>query len=295
MNIRICSLNKYDSVLDFCKDLELSRSQIKRYLSLKQRSKSISQKEEIELSINLLNNCKIYPQHKGSDCVILKESEKLLAIHKPPKLNSHPLKYTDAQNTLSFLRENNKQEYLEINTSSYDRGLLFRLDFETSGLLLLTKDQNLYQDVRRRFHQIFEGKYYLCLVKGKVDDQVIQRNLDVSSKKVKIDPQGLESKIEVSNLYFSKELDLSFLKVRLFEGRRHQIRVLLKSIGHPILGDPLYGAENAETRMYLHCYQVKIKLDNRQGFLSTEIHDFSQRLNLSLEKVLDLLNRDSLT
>ena len=77
----------------------------------------------------------IYPDYEGPDIEVLFENDDVIILNKPPNIHSHPLKYSEQDNCLSFLRQQLKNNKMDVNKKSYDKGLLYRLDYVTSGVL----------------------------------------------------------------------------------------------------------------------------------------------------------------
>ncbi len=286
MKIRFCSLYNFTNREELYKAMGLSKQRIKKYLNARQRQYAVRQKDELEIDINLLNHLMINPEYSGNKSLILDEDDNFLVIHKAHKIYSHPLSYNETNNTLSFLRKD-YFNLLRVNKYQYDRGLIYRLDFETSGLLMFCKDTYLYEDLRGNYNQVVEMKEYIALVEGNISDQSTYDYLNTSKKIVEIDDEGMEANIDIKNLHYFEDQNLSFIKVRLYEGLRHQIRVLTKAIGFPILGDELYEGKVSD-RLYLHCFKIAIK--GHGTYKSEQLHCFSKKLNISLEKLVNLAN-----
>jgi len=284
MKIKFCSLKTYSNREELYKDFGFSKQRIKKYLNAKQRQYCVREKDELEADINLMNHLRISPEYTGNECIVLEENENFLILHKAQKIHSHPLSYNESNNVLSFLRKNH-YKVLNVNNHKYDRGLLYRLDFETSGLLIICKDNYLYEDLRSHYNKVAKVKEYLALVNGHVTDQSIYDYLDTSKKVVTIKDEGQEGNIDIKNLKFFEDLNISLIKVRLHEGLRHQIRVLLQTIKFPILGDIDYRGQEA-SRLFLHCY--KIGIDGYGTYESKELSCFSEKLNLSIEELIKL-------
>jgi 23S rRNA pseudouridine1911/1915/1917 synthase len=139
-----------------------------------------------------------------------------------------------------------------------------RLDRDTSGVLLIGKNSFAHQQVSKQFKDNTVEKTYLTVVDGIVEkdrdtiDLPIEREDEDSIIRV-VRPDGKRAitHYEVVERYKNATL----LKVILETGRTHQIRVHLKHIGHPIIGDSLYFEENGDIdRQALHSYGMKIKL-----------------------------------
>lgn len=266
--VEFSSLYEYSSLKDYLLDYhKLSKQKIKKLLeqtklSKGQLNKRVFPKKQYELPIGMVNEGLINPTYNGEKIDILFENDKWMAISKPAACHSHPLSYDDKNNALSFLRNQGHFKVININTENYDRGLLYRIDFETSGLLLLTKDESLYHDVRKNFNDKAKQKVYLTIVEGEAPEEgQLTHYLSQSGKKIKVSQTGKEADLEFHRISFHKEKNLSLLGVKLNTGLRHQIRVQLSEVGMPILGDSLYGG-SAASRLFLHSYFYRIDTDD---------------------------------
>ena len=276
---KLCWMGETQSFESILIELGHSKQKIKKIgLSKKERARLIRHKSEFTLPDGLYNMGIINPTYKAKEVpIILDERDSFLAIHKPTGVHIHPLSYNESDNLLSFLRENGHYEYIQnfSPTTLWDGGLLFRLDFETSGLVLLTNSQEEYNKARNNQLDI-RLKEYLVVVQGyyKGPEGVIQHCISTSGKKVVEDrTKGSESHIEIEILE-SNELQ-SLLKVKLKEGRRHQIRIQLSLLGFPIWGDQLYGATADSQGLFgLHCYHYQ--LSNGVDFYDREFWGIEQ-------------------
>lgn len=256
-----------------------SRNQIKKEgLSKKFLQRKIVAKEILQLPINLLNLGEISPLYRGPPMEILFEDERILAINKWPGIFSHPLNYDEGEhgghdNCLSYLRSIGRGAILlSVNQKAYDRGLLYRLDHETSGVLLYVKNQELWEEWRKEFHRVVALKQYLALVRGRCPLRGEYQHgllpsrerghkmkvVDASSlRSLRIGRVGKEGIFNVQSSHYIERWNLSLLQVELKTGLRHQVRAQLAALGYPLLGDPLYGGEKAP-RMFLHAYRYDI-------------------------------------
>ncbi len=156
-----------------------------------------------------------------------------------------------------------------------DFGLLVhRLDRGTSGVVILAKDEDTQSMLRRQFQERHAHKVYYAVVKGrpKLDEAKIDLPLARNYKHhatFQVDPNGRES------ITFYKVLkttgDLSLLELRPVTGRTHQLRIHLKYIGTPIVGDDVYGGEKTVAnrtgskittagRLMLHAKELEITI-----------------------------------
>lgn len=140
-------------------------------------------------------------------------------------------------------------------------GIIHRLDKDTSGVMLIAKDDTSHAFLARELADRHMEKHYHAMVlghmkepQGTVDAPIARSKND--RKKMAIDPDGRYALTEWTVM---KELpDRTLLDVHIITGRTHQIRVHMRSIGHPVLGDPIYGVRNMPkaSRLMLHAYSL---------------------------------------
>jgi 23S rRNA pseudouridine1911/1915/1917 synthase len=137
--------------------------------------------------------------------------------------------------------------------------LVHRLDKETSGVLMLSKDEDFLKKVISEFRSRRVYKEYIAVVEGIIPEETtISKKIKIikgNSAKAIIDKNGEEAITHIVpiEVFASK----TKLKVDIITGKTHQIRVHLKSIAHPIVGDTLYGGKE-EKRILLHSHIVKL-------------------------------------
>ncbi|PAF54155.1 RNA pseudouridine synthase [Helicobacter sp. 13S00482-2] len=168
---------------------------------------------------------------------VIFEDENILAIDKPPFIESY-----------------------ELAQMFEDWVLLHRLDKETSGVILLVKDGSAFHlQAKTAFKNQNVYKEYLALVEGIVDEECEINKPILTTKttyaKSKISKDGLPActKIKPISIIGKKTL----LEVIIKTGRTHQIRVHLKSINHPIVGDSLYGGLDGK-KLMLHAHKISL-------------------------------------
>lgn len=240
--------------------------------------KQLRSKTEITIPVDFANDKRISPVYSAPlKPAILAETDLFLAVHKPMGIHSAPLRYSDENCLHAWLRENNHFHALNVNREEYNRGLLNRLDFETSGVLIFAKDEDVYQKIRKSFSSYFLQKYYYAVVEGRPEVRGELKNFLFASgkkgKKVMIGDG--ESNAHLSYETIASNATQSLLKVKLGTGHRHQIRVQLAHLGHPIVGDELYG--NAGQRLYLHAYEYALIYEGKEYlFQDTQLDDFKK-------------------
>ena len=144
--------------------------------------------------------------------------------------------------------------------------LVHRLDKVTSGLLILAKTSQVAAQLGERFALRQIQKYYLALSDKKPKKK--QGSVIGDMRKIRDGKWALSQSKEnpAATQFFSCGTDvpgLRFFIIKPHTGKTHQIRVMLKSLGSPILGDNLYTGTDSD-RTYLHAYQLKFELASKQ-------------------------------
>ena len=185
---------------------------------------------------------------------IIYEDEYLLIVNKPANLPSIPSRNNEDSSLLEIVNG-----YFKKNHYSTIPHIVTRLDKNTTGLVLIAK--------HRHIHALFSkkeiGKFYLALVSGKVEDGVIEANIKRTADSIItrcVADDGDYAKTQVWSEKYNSKNNISLVKLKLFTGRTHQIRVHMSFSGNPLLGDELYGGDKQVIdRQALHCYNLKFK------------------------------------
>ena len=205
----------------------------------------LKEKQTVSLNPFLKVQSKVSPE--AMDIDIVYEDEDFIAVNKPYNMATHPtglhLNNTIANGVMNYLLKKQIFTLHPIN----------RLDKTTSGIIIFGKHP-LAQ------HHIFQQeikKEYVALVEGLVQNEEMILNFPIkrfdglSIKRI-VAEDGKEALTKINLISIGD--DYSLLRIRLFTGRTHQIRVHLSHIGHPVVGDFLYGKENAP-RLFLHSHK----------------------------------------
>ena len=178
----------------------------------------------------------------SADLDIIFENENFLLINKPAGLAVHPTFSRQDQTLYGKIAG-----YYKKNNISRSIHLVNRLDIETSGLIVLGKNPLFHQQLAKDFIECKVKKEYLALVEGAFEREIfVDKNIldgDDFKMKRRVDPRGKSARTKLVPVFSSKEYSL--VKAFPETGRTHQIRVHLASLGHPILGDSLYGGSKA--------------------------------------------------
>lgn len=187
---------------------------------------------------------------------IIYEDEYYIVINKPSGIAIHPsiLHYTDSlANGIKFYFEqkNIKKKIRPIN----------RLDKDTSGIVIFAKNEYIQELLVREMKKNVFSKEYIAVCEGIFKNETGTINLPIGRKENSIIERCVRSDGDIAITHYKvlKTLkDVSIVYVTLETGRTHQIRVHMSNIGHPILGDTLYGNPSPIiNRQALHAYKVR--------------------------------------
>jgi len=220
---------------------------------------------------------------------VIFENEDFLIINKPSGLLVHPVVKADPQEPAltDWLLANYPQLETVGDEPQLRPGIVHRLDKETSGVLVVAKNQKTFEELKNLFQTRQIEKTYLALVIGQPAQNhgIIDLPIAKASKSTKrtshVKPNQKSSAAitvwSVKKVYSTPEQILSLLKVKPRTGRTHQIRVHLAAINHPVVGDYLYGGKatqqyrSALKRTFLHAHSLKFKLGQTNFYFEAEL------------------------
>ncbi len=223
---------------------------------------------------------------------IVWEDKDAIVINKPAGLLVHP---TSSQQNDTLV--NGLIAYCpsikNVGDDPLRPGLVHRLDKDTSGLIVVAKNNSAFKYLKKQFQEGKIAKYYLALVIGQIKDKkgIITKAISFSKKDYRkrsalLDKKSKKAWTEYKVLKSFK--DYTLLKVIPKTGRTHQIRVHLSSIGHPLAGDKQYRFKRRPSpenlpRQFLHAHYLKFQLANGK------IVELKSALPQDLKKVLQAL------
>lgn len=180
---------------------------------------------------------------------IIFEDEYLMIVNKPAGMVTHPAykNYSGTLvNALLFYVQNKTKtlkELLSELNGTERAGIVHRLDKDTSGLLVIAKNEEIHRKLSVLFSKHEITRQYWALVWGKFNKKtgIIEKALGRSNQDRKKVVVRTDGKMAVTLYEVIEEFDfLTLIKLNLKTGRTHQIRVHMHSIGHPVFGDPSY-------------------------------------------------------
>ena len=177
------------------------------------------------------------------------EDENILIINKPNNLASQPSHKHFEHNVVSYVKN-----YFEKNNIKSNVHIVNRLDYQTSGLMVIAKNGFTHHELTKE--KVITRKYY-AIVDGVLTEMQgriikgIKRECEGSIRRIVSD----DGQLAITNYnVIGVNNNKSLVDVCLETGRTHQIRVHFNYLGHPLIGDKLYGTE--DKRLYLHCYNL---------------------------------------
>ncbi|CAG7587188.1 Ribosomal large subunit pseudouridine synthase D [Peptoniphilus tyrrelliae] len=189
---------------------------------------------------------------------ILYEDDDLILINKEPFMVTHTAKDDSDGTLLNYLLG-----YFDENNIRRKVRFVNRLDRDTSGIVVACKNSFAQDKISSDFRDKVEKKYLaICSGIFKEKEGIIDAPIATSEDNIRREVNYVIGKKSITSYKVLEEYDnMSLVMLTLYTGRTHQIRVHLSHIGHPIIGDSLYGEKSdLINRQALHSYSIKFKL-----------------------------------
>jgi len=230
-----------------------------------------------------------HPLAESIPLAVIYEDEDILVIDKPAGLTVHP-----APGHPSHTLVNAVLAYCPGLTTSNELvrpGIVHRLDKDTSGLIVIAKNDFAREYLAAQFKSRTVTKRYLVLVKGRLSPEqgMIEAAIGRDPhrrQRMAIVEAGKEA---ITRYQVRKYLDnYTLVEVSPLTGRTHQIRIHLSAIGCPVVGDPIYGIKSAHLdRQFIHAYRLGFRLPSTKQY-----QEFSSPLPADLKQALEYLARN---
>ena len=268
---------------------QYSRSYIKKlidqnYIVVNGQSTKANQKikENDRITVTLIPLSTL-PLPESIHLTIIHEDEEILIIDKPAGLTTHPAPghpdHTLVNAVLSYCPT------IAENSGSTRPGIIHRLDKDTSGLIVIAKNELSRRYIAEQFKNHMVKKGYLVLVQGKLIPKRGKIDAPVGRdpryrKRMTIMEEGKEASTEFEvRACFD---NYTLLDVSPVTGRTHQIRVHLLAIGYPVVGDSVYGVKSTFlNRQFVHAYRLGFRLPS-----TNQYREFTSPLPMDLEQAL---------
>ena len=258
-------------------------------------SYKIEENDEIIIEVPEVETTEIKPENIKIDIVY--EDSDIAVINKQAGLVVHPA-HGHYSGTLVNAILYHIKDLSGIN-GEIRPGIVHRLDKDTSGLIVIAKNDKVHTALTEMFQEKKIRKTYLAILKGKLNKSegkiVTQIGRDKNDrKKMTVIDDATKGKNAITNYRVISQNNLfTLVKVNIETGRTHQIRVHMRYLGYPILGDSVYGRKDNEKRQMLHAYKLEFihPVTGRQMEFIGEIpEDFQKALkksDLKIDEIID--------
>jgi len=295
----------------------LSRSNLKKIIELKQvkinnsiiesASKKLKENDNIEINLITKDEVKILPANIKLNVVY--EDKDILIINKPAGMVVHPGAGNYSNTLVNALIYKYKKKLSNIN-GNIRPGIVHRIDKETSGLLVVAKNNKAHSNLGKQFSDHTIKRTYQALswgilrpLSGRVETLIgrSRKNRQLMSV-TEISGKKAITNYRTVKVFEIKDVPkISFIECELETGRTHQIRVHMAYKGCSLLGDQQYGKKNLRFKKINKDFENKLKILNRQalhakslGFIhptTKKFMNFESNLPQDFKKILDLLNK----
>lgn len=249
---------------------DLSRSMIQKLLEdnkisvngkIEKPSYKVQEGDIIEVSIEEPKEVKIEAQDIPLD--IIYEDNDILVVNKQKGLVVHPANGNPDGTLVNAIMAHCKDSLSGIG-GELRPGIVHRLDKDTSGLLIIAKNDKAHIQVSEQIKNREVKKTYIALVRGTIAEDEATINMPIGRstkdrKKMAVTKNGKEAvtHFKVLNRFTTNKASYTLLEIKIDTGRTHQIRVHMAEIGHPVIGDSVYSNGKNEFGIEGQCLHAK--------------------------------------
>ena len=284
------------------KDESLSRSMIQKLLeenkiivngNVVKASYKVQVGDRIQIEIEPPKEVKLEAQDIPID--IIYEDDDIIVVNKPKGLVVHPANGNLDGTLVNAIMAICKDSLSGIG-GELRPGIVHRLDKDTSGLLIVAKNDKAHINMSEQIKDRKVKKTYIALVRGTITEYEATINMPIGRstkdrKKMAITKSGKEAitHFKVLNRYTTSKASYTLLEIKIDTGRTHQIRVHMAEIGHPVVGDMVYSNGKNEFGVVGQCLHAK-KLEFCHPITGKEM-SFEAPLPEYFENIIDLLEK----
>ena len=283
------------------KDLNITRSYIKTlieegYVKVNEEKVksgySLKKDDVVDITIKEDETCDINPENISLDIVY--EDDDIIIVNKPKGMVVHPANGNYTGTLVNALMYSHKDKLSSIN-GSIRPGIVHRIDKDTSGILVVAKNDEAHKKLSSIFKVHDIKREYIALVKGIIKEDRLDINLPIGRsakdrKKMAVTNKNSReaiTHIEVLERFYASNVTL--VKATLETGRTHQIRVHMSYMHHPIVGDEVYGKKDPKfkvTGQMLHAKLLGFKHPTTNEYV-----EFESEIPEYFKDILDTLER----
>jgi 23S rRNA pseudouridine1911/1915/1917 synthase len=255
-----------------------------------QRAKASQTLDEADRITVELPSLPTHPLAESIPLTIIYEDKDILVIDKPAGLTVHPAPGHSSHTLVNAILAHYPS--LAMSNELVRPGIVHRLDKDTSGLIVIAKNDPAREYIAAQFKSRAVTKVYLVLVKG-----ILSPEQGIIEAPIGRDPHSrqrmaiIEAGKEASTRYQVQKYldDYTLVEVTPLTGRTHQIRIHLSAIGYPVVGDLIYGVKSAYLdRQFIHAYRLGFRLPSTKQY-----QEFSSPLPIDLKQALECLTQNA--
>jgi 23S rRNA pseudouridine1911/1915/1917 synthase len=222
---------------------------------------------------------------------VIFEDKNILVINKPSGVVVHPFDFSTEETLLDFLMKHSPDIFsidnavtLQDKRVSNLGGIVHKLDRDTSGIMVITKNQKTFDELKQQFRSHTITKTYIALVEEIIKEDTFTINAPLGRNKKdykqQVNPSNPRGELrdaitEVKVISRNQENKTTLVELTPKTGRTHQLRAHMSYSKHPIVGDIAYGSTHDSPRIMLHAKELGFSLDGEMcSYTAKEPQEF---------------------